>query len=430
MVIHMKEKLQWKKLFIIGLAFFSVSIAWSIYNSVVPLFLNKLSGSSLVVGAIMTIDNVFGVIFQPYFGKKSDAKKSKYGRRMPYMMLGIPAAALFMILIPLHTVGGSVTGKIALLMCAVVGMNFFMSYYRAPSIALMPDITPPRLRAKANGVINFMGGIGASAAYFVGGRLLGISDSAPFAFASVLMLLALLALMAFYKEPEVPVSAEENPDEQIGNKGAGLLIGKNGQPPLVRSNPGLILMLLAIFFWFCGYNGVETFFTLFATTALGIEESNATMLLTFMSVSFLIFAIPAGIIGGRLGRKPTILAGIGVMLAAFAFILAFGSASNLRYALIVSGLGWALININSYPTIASMAPAGETGKYTGFYYAFSFSASIVSPILFGGIADLAGMVFGAGEKYAGLFAYGAVMFGLALLMVILTVKKEKGPARA
>ena len=394
---------------------------------VVPIFLERLIKSSTVIGIVMTFDNIFGVIFQPYFGRQSDRKKSRFGRRIPYMVLGVPMAALFLCAIPWYRVGGTDAVKILLLICAVIGMNFFMSYYRAPSIALMPDATPQKQRSKANGVINFMGGLGTVMAYLIGGKLFNLGEYYPFLFAGVLMVLALLALLAFYREPEVPYSSDDDEvkDEEIGEKGANLLFPKNGKAPLILTNRSLIFILLAIFFWFCGYNGVETFFTLYCTKTFGMPEGDASMMLTYMAMTFLILAIPAGFVGNKFGRKKTILAGIAVMVAAFAFILAFGSPSNLKIALIVAGVGWALININSYPTIAAMAPKGETGKYTGFYYAFSFAANIVSPILFGFIADIAEKSVGAQQKYGGLFAYGAVMFVLAFAMVGLTMLRER-----
>lgn len=241
------------------------------------------------------------------------------------------------------------------------------------------------------------------------------------------MVLALLALLLFYREPETPYSSEDDEvrDEEVGEKGAGLLFTKKGKAPLIKTNRSLIFTLLAIFFWFCGYNGVETFFTIYCVKTYGMAEGDAGMMLTFMAMAFLIFAIPAGFIGNKVGRKKTILTGIAVMIAAFSFILAFGSAGNLRITLIIAGIGWAFININSYPMIAAMAPKGETGKYTGFYYAFSFSANIVSPILFGFIADMVKKHIGAASQYAGLFAYGAVMFALAFVMIALIMLRER-----
>jgi len=97
----------------------------------------------------------------------------------------------------------------------------------------------------------------------------------------------------------------------------------------------------------------------------------------------------------------------------FLIIVIVDSKAILPAMLIGAGIGWALININSYPTIVQMAPRGETGKYTGYYYAFSFSASIVSPVLFGFIADM------MGKSYRALFIYGMVMFVLALLALLM-----------
>jgi len=411
-------KLEWKRIFIIGLAFFSVSIAWGVYNSYVPVFLDRLIAQSTLVGFIMTFDNIAGLIFQPFFGKKSDTTKTRLGRRIPYMVFGVPIAAVFLILIPLHTVGGTTVAQITFLMAAVIGMNFFMSIYRAPAVALMPDATPSPLRSRANGVINFMGGFGSVAAFAVGGWLFKRGEPLPFVFAAVMMILALVALLLFYREPENPYSSDTEGVSK--EKGAALFFRKQGKAPLYKQNPSLIFMLLSIFFWFCGYNGVETFFTLFCIQRYGMDAGLASQYLTFMAMTFLLFAIPSGLVGSRLGRKRTMLGGVVLMALMFFVIILVDTKAILPVMLIGAGIGWALININSYPTIVQMAPKGETGKYTGYYYAFSFSASIVSPVLFGFIADM------MGKSYRALFIYGMVMFVLALgALVMVRLPKEE-----
>jgi maltose/moltooligosaccharide transporter len=226
-----------------------------------------------------------------------------------------------------------------------------------------------------------------------------------------MMVIALVALLIFYREPKIPFSSDEN-EKTEKERGASLFFVHAGKPPLFRQNPSLLFMLLSIFFWFCGYNGVETFFTLFCSQKFGMLPGSASQLLTFMALTFLIFAIPAGLIGSKLGRKRTMLGGVVLMALSFLLIIVVDKQSFLPIPLISSGIGWALININSYPTIVQMAPKGETGKYTGFYYAFSFSASIVAPILFGFISDLL-------SSYRMLFYFGLVMFLLALLMLAL-----------
>jgi len=147
-------KLNYKQTFIIGFGFFASSLAWSMYNVYVPILLENYITSTLLIGLIMTIDNAFGVVFQPFFGALSDKTNTRHGRRMPYILIGIPICAVAFSLIPF-------TWSLASLMAVVIIFNFVMSTWRAPVVALMPDITPPSLRSKANGVINLMGGLGS-----------------------------------------------------------------------------------------------------------------------------------------------------------------------------------------------------------------------------------------------------------------------------
>ena len=135
-----------------------------------PIYLDDIGLSGLAVGAVMTIDNIFAVVFLPVFGALSDRTNTRYGRRMPYLLVGIPMSALAFILIPF------LRASLVPLMIAVVAMNFFMSIYRAPTVALMPDFTPRQLRSKANGVINFMGGLGAVIAFLIGGFLFRLNE--------------------------------------------------------------------------------------------------------------------------------------------------------------------------------------------------------------------------------------------------------------
>lgn len=163
-------KLDYKKTFLIGFGFLASSLAWSLYNSFVPLILRDYVGSSLLIGMVMTIDNIFGVVFQPLFGQLSDRTRTRFGKRMPYIMVGIPLCAIAFSLI-------SFMQTLFATMAVIIAFNFIMSTWRSPVIALMPDLTPSPLRSKANGIINMMGGIGAIIAFMVGGRLTTWGDS-------------------------------------------------------------------------------------------------------------------------------------------------------------------------------------------------------------------------------------------------------------
>lgn len=174
--------LNYKRTFLIGFGFMSCMLMWSIYNSYVPVIfrakLTELTGGganlpgflsvALFVNAIMTIDNVFGVIFQPYFGKRSDGTHSKWGKRMPYIIICLPICALFFSLIPLAATVKATALSVILMMTVIIFFNFTMSIWRSPVVSLMPDFTPSHLQSDANAVINIMGGIGQMIGFVIG----------------------------------------------------------------------------------------------------------------------------------------------------------------------------------------------------------------------------------------------------------------------
>ena len=416
-------KLNIARTFTISLAFFTISLAWTIYNTFVPVFLignEQISGlikSSTVLGVIMTIDNFFGLIFQPFFGTLSDKTKTRFGRRMPFIIVGLPLAALFFSIIPFYNeIGGLFPFDIRLiiLMVSVIGMNFFMSMYRAPATALMPDATPAGLRSRANGIITAMGGLGTIIAFSLGGKLFNINVKFPFLIGGAIMIVALVILFIFHKEPEEPYSADD--EEEPEPVKTGFLFGKNGQQSAISRTPSLLHMLITVFFWYCGFECINAFFTLYCQEKFNILPGDATQMLAPMAVIFMICAFPAGYVGGKIGRKKSMLIGNAVVISSFLIIFMLKEQTFLSVLLGISGMGWSLLTTNAYPAVAEMAPKGHTGLYTGYYYVFTFAASIVSPILYGLTVDIFG-------SQAYLFIFGGIMFILGL--VFLSKVKQK-----
>lgn len=393
-------KLDFKKTLIIGLGFFTVSIVWNIYNVAMPLYLKDLGLSGVAVGSVMTIDNLFAIVFLPLFGVLSDRTNTRYGRRMPYLLVGIPLSALAFILIPI------MRGNLLYLMITVIAMNFFMSIYRSPTVALMPDFTPRPLRSKANGIINFMGGLGAVITFLMAGILFKLNEFYPFAAGSAIMLITIIAMYLLVHEPK-EVQKDESEEE-----------GRS-DPEEKGKKMSLIFLLLAIFFWFTGYNAVETFFSTYGEAVLHIDKSQASFMLAVFSALMLIFAIPSGFIATKIGRKRTILIGVTVLFFTF-LSMNFITGNRLIYiVLAIGGISWAFININSYPMVVEMTSNKGIGKFTGYYYFFSMLAAIVSPILFGYIKDRVGDQF--------LFIYSSVAMVLAFFFMMLVKHGEAKP---
>jgi maltose/moltooligosaccharide transporter len=385
-----------KKTWLLGFGFFSISIGWSLYNGFVPFFLNNYLESTALIGFLMTIDNYFALFIQPYIGNRSDRTNTRFGRRMPYLMIGIPIAALFYALIPFHI-------SLMTLILFMVCMNLSMAIFRSPTIALMPDITPESKRTKANGVINFMGGCGAILAFSAGSMLYNVDESLPFLAVSAIFLVALWVIFRNINEKQ---DAIPNP----------IVVTSQKFDYKKELNSATVFLLAAIFFWFIAIQGMEALFTLYGVNELGLSQSASAFSLAFFSLSFVLSSIPSGILGAKYGEKKMILIGIIGLVFVF-FLLSFvESVISLRIILLVGGMFWACININAYPFIVSTGNAHSYGTRTGLYYFVSSLAAIISPPTLGLLIDSLG--FGI-LFYA---AAGSMIFALACLLRVNNTK--------
>jgi maltose/moltooligosaccharide transporter len=432
----MKLKLDYKKTFLIGFGFFGTSIMWALYNTYVPIYLqagNPAFDANLAVqtfgfglsatltGFIMTLDNIAAFFIQPIMGAISDRTYTRIGRRMPYILIFAPIAVLAFVLIPLvpqmipAELNGQVSqlsGLFAFFVAALGVMLLAMAVFRTPVIALMPDLTPSPLRSKANGVINLMGGLGGVLAFLGGGMLYKMYRPLPFWVGGGVTLIAVVILFWKVKEPRELVESAARQEE-----GLGVFRGLRDIPPEnVRS---LVLLILAIFFWFVGYNAVETFFSSYGVTTLGVSESTASMILSVAYVTFILFSIPSGFIATRFGRKRTIIVGLAIFAVLLAIAFFVPVVPVVIVLLAVGGLAWSLVNINSLPMVVDISTSEEVlGTYTGLYYVAGTLAAVVGPILNGWVIDL------TGRNYNMIFFVTPAFFVLAILCMLGVTKGE------
>ena len=398
------------KTFLLGFGFFGVSVVWSVYNAFVPIFLeDRFLMAAGFIGFFMTLDNIAALLIQPAVGSWSDRIQTRIGRRMPFIIVGAPLAALSFILLPLSL-------SLWLFFLAAVTLLLSMAIWRTPVVALMPDITPSKYRSQANGIINLMGGLGAIIAFLGGAKLYEMDPAYPFYLGAVLVALSAVLVFIFIKEPKVSAAAEKEPPNLMESL------------RLILNDPdrSAFRILLAIFFWFVAYNGIEAFFTLYAKNHLGLTGSDGSRLLGQLSLLFVLFSLPSGYIGAAIGRKKTIMVGIVFMAlcVALMFILpvetltiplttlpALGLVPVIGVILMVAGIAWSLININSLPMVVDMTEASRIGTYTGLYYLFSTLAAITGPILYGLIIQL------SGNNYSLVMLVSPLFFIMALLSI-------------
>jgi maltose/moltooligosaccharide transporter len=394
-------KLSYGKTFVLGLGFFGVSIIWGVYNAFVPLFLaNKFGLAPVLIGFFMTLDNFAALFIQPPMGAWSDRLRTPIGRRMPFLLVGAPISAAAFGLIPLAAI-------LPVFVACTSTLLLSMALWRTPVVALMPDITPSQYRSQANGIINFMGGVGAIFSFLGGAALYKLNPAFPFWMGSALVIVAGLLVIAFIREPKIYEASEAQP---------GMIASL--EEAFRDPDKSVLRLLFAIFFWFLAYTAIEAFFTLYAQKHLGLPEADGARLLGQLSLTFVLFALPSGYIGAKVGRRPTIMTGIAVMtlviLAIFFTPVAtltqpvftvpvLGLVPVIGLLLMVAGAAWALININSLPMVVDMTTLARVGTYTGLYYLFSTLAAIVGPNVNGWMVQLSNLNYNMVMMLAPLF---------------------------
>ena len=157
-------KLNSKRTILVGLAFLSICAFWQMYDSIVPLILTKtFHMNETFSGAIMAADNILALFLLPFFGSVSDKSHTKIGKRMPFILFGTGCAIILMNILPLldNSYAAQPSGFKTASFVIVLGLLLVaMGTYRAPAVALMPDVTPKPLRSRANAIINLMGAVG------------------------------------------------------------------------------------------------------------------------------------------------------------------------------------------------------------------------------------------------------------------------------
>ena len=406
----MQQKFSYPKTFLLGFGFFGVSVIWSVYNAFVPIFLDGKFGLSAVwIGFFMTLDNIAALLIQPPIGALSDRLRTPIGRRMPFILIGTPIAAIAFGLIPIVSI-------LPLFVACTSSLLISMALWRTPVVALMPDITPSKFRSQANGVINFMGGIGAIIAFLIGASLYEKNTSYPFWLGSILVIVSSLLVFAFIREPKDFVVNEEEKPSLV--KALINLFKEKEKSPL--------RILFAIFFWFIAYNAIEAFFTLYAVKHLQLSGADGSRLLGQLSLIFVLMALPAGYIGAKFGRKRTIMTGIFIMGSAilmmyvlppevltvlFAKLPVIGNFYSVSIILMVAGFSWALININSLPMVVDMTDDVHIGTFTGLYYMASTLAAIIGPNLNGLIVQL------SNNNYSLMMLFSPIFMMMAFIMM-------------
>ena len=412
------RSLDMRRTLLVTLPFAGALAFWQAYDGIIPLILrDTFHLGDTLAGAVMALDNVCALFLLPFFGSISDRCHSRLGRRTPFILVGSLLAAL---LIPLLAVADQMRSLpfFFTVLCLVLVV---LSSYRSPCVALMPDVTPRPIRAKADAFKSLM----AAASGVV--ILISISLAVPdvehpnympvFLIISAIIILCTVLFAVFFREKKA-VEKMHTESLAMGISEADMDASDEGgkekeTDAVVRRS--LLGILLCVFFYFMASNAVTSAFSKYASQVWGVGGGSFANFQLIATMVTLISYMPMANISCRIGRKLTTYIGIGLMcFGGFCIFMTPGYSPLIYVFVSISGVGMGTVATTIYPMIMEVASEKTTGRYTGYYYTASMSAQIITPILSGAVMEFIG--------YRYLYLYAIVCALLAALPLVMVQK--------
>lgn len=445
-----------RRIIAIGFVFLSIQAVWTVYNTYIPNLLSTRFGMSAgFIATFLMIDRLITIILEPAMGRLSDRLKKRIGTALPLALVGVPLTGLVFAIIPLPVrflpTGGqseiiqTITNPF--LVFSIVCL-FVMSFIRVPAVRIMPDITAPAFRDRANGILQSMASSGSLLAAYVSAYLVTIDIGAPFWAAVVVLILAGIALYAIrlgiaseVPSEGLPASEEEKKDEvktedadkptdrstedkpdgrpepglglgaAASDDGFGKLVtffmGQAGTPArggaaqaaarpeeqrmVAKSTlPSLIPLLVGILLCFMALGMFNAFFPVYAESGLNLAKDDVTRLNTTFALTWTVLVVVAWNVSAKLGRRRTVLIGLAGMALGLALTRVGGGPLVTGLCLVVAAAGWSLILGHILPMVLTLAPSQSTGLYTGFYFVAFVGAGAVNQVVMPQITAMTG----------------------------------------
>ena len=450
-------KLSFKRTILVSLPFLAIILLCQMYDTWCPTFLTELFSKIMpdtpkadlqyMVGIIMAFDNIAALFLMPLFGYLSDRTHTRFGKRMPYILVGSFICAVAFPFIPVAFHFNNVAGTICLMGVAVLSVMI----YRNPSASLQSDITPKPLRSKAESIAEIIGYLGGAITMVVGipFSISSYLDTAgiggfwshniwcieiPFLIASVVMLLTTLIAFIGLKENKLEVELKE--DMEQGEREAEVNLLENENSSLNKSQKvSLLFVLLTVFFIFMVDNGLNTYLNNFTIYYLQCDSSSTFIILIIRGASALIGFVVGALIADKIGRKRAVqlgllIAGLSLLMwTLFTFLVPVQTPQEgtynpcpiyLYFVFIFEGFGLSMAVVNIFPMSVEFSSKNNVGKFTAYYYFSSMLSQALTAILIGLLMLIPNYNF----KILPLYAAASIALGLLAISFYQNKKKK------
>jgi len=385
------------ELIMYSLGLFAIQVFWGFNSSTLPLRLLELTGSAALTGIILSSAGIFGAVAPVLAGSFSDRVATRWGRRIPFIACGwtVTIAAILAL-----SFAGS--AAVAVPMVVLLYAGFFTAV--GPYFALMPDITPEEQRGAASGLMFMVGGTGIIAYLLIAAGSGEAWRHAPFLWAVGLTAVPVAVMMLRTREDS---GARHEPPA------TGLIAAALRDRTVMK-------FFAAQALWWTGLWMVSAFFVHSCRLMFALTTQEAIAHFLLFTVCFVLFALPAGLLGRRLGARNVMVGGL-VLLATSLIVIGITALRWLVYPLLVTaGAGYAAVLAVSFSYFMELLPPGRTAGYMGLYMACQNGALLFGPAAGGAAIESFGP--------RGLFA-GAGLFIMAGIGLLLALAEKRGVAR-
>ncbi|WP_372660593.1 MFS transporter [Amycolatopsis kentuckyensis] len=373
--------------FFVALAVFAQESTWNLYDSQVPPLLREHLGSAALIGALMGMDNLLGIFVQPWMGNRSDGTRTAWGRRIPYLVVGMPVAALLFVLIP-HA-----AASLPLLVLTMFGYALVANSFKPIAESLLPDFIAPERRSRANAAVKIASSITVIVAALISLFLVDDFPKLSFAIPAVLMVGSVAVLGWKVRDSRSPAyrAALEEDRAEPGEASPRVRM-RDVLLDIVRdADRSRLLVIAAVFAFGSAWFASRSLITNYGMETLGLSRGDAGGLTLPSGLAFLVAAYPVALLAERFGRLRVILAGMAVFAAAMVLGTAIATPTGVVVAMCVAAVGAAAFMVNTAVVLWNLAPSARVlGTYSGLYTVGWSGGGFAGPALVGGMVDVTG----------------------------------------
>jgi MFS family permease len=390
----------------LALPTFALALGISVLTTYAPFLLGETTSSAGAIGIAVGAEGAFALFLPLLIGSLSDRTQSRFGRRIPYALVGVPLLAAPLVILPFAHGYAETVALVAL---------FFVGYhiYYPPYQALFAELVPASHQGRAQGWQGVMRGLGLGVALVAGGLLLSVWTPLPFLLAAAAAVLATVVLVRGVRGRQDAAPAPATPE-----------LPSPGVLRLVRERSDVRAFVAANALWELSFMGLKTFIVLFVVKGLGESVGTASAVIGVVAGAYVIAAFGAGRLADAVGihrlmRVAIWIYGVGLLVGA-----GLGSLDTFLIGLPFIALAGAVVMTLPYGILVGMTPPGAEGALSGLFGFSRALGAVLGPIVVGVAIDLFAPLFPATNGYGAMW----IAIGAPILLSLPFLNALRGEA--